>query len=137
MDIFMLEAKGSAASGAFYVRALAALALPFAGWARRPSEEEGRLSRNAAWLALALVVLVLLSFVRFNSTYFQGQGRYLYPAIAGVAWLWGEGLVRLVRRPALAFACALAVMLVLDGVAWGSLTEGFGLRLRPAGPGAL
>jgi hypothetical protein len=43
------------------------------------------------------VVFVFAAFLRFNATYFQAQGRYLFPAIGGIAlalaagWLeWGR-----------------------------------------------
>jgi hypothetical protein len=38
------------------------------------------------------LLIILFLFVRFNSEYFQGQARYLYPAIASVALIFGTAL---------------------------------------------
>lgn len=38
------------------------------------------------------VLLVGLSFAGFTSTYFQAQGRYLYPALLPLSVAWGAGL---------------------------------------------
>ncbi|MGE3127730.1 MAG: ArnT family glycosyltransferase [Fimbriimonadaceae bacterium] len=135
LDLFMLETKGSAQSSDFYVRILALLALPFLGWIRKPIPEGG-IGRPATWLSGTLLALVMAFFVLFNLTYFQGQGRYVFPAVAGLAWIWSEGLCRLVRRPAIALACALVLFTILDVVAWQTLVQGFPLRIQ-ANPGSL
>lgn len=45
-------------------------------------------------LGLALV-LVLASFAAFASTYFQAQGRYLYPALLPLSLMWAAGIERI------------------------------------------
>lgn len=81
------------------------------------------------WVVLAFLAVVVLLFIQFNSTYFQGQARYLYPAIASIAILLGVGAVRLMGRWAWA---ALAVLLIgLDlYVAWVLPVE-FEKRVSP------
>lgn len=44
----------------------------------------------------AVGLMVLASFVRFNLTYFQAQGRYLYPGIIPIALAYVLGLERLI-----------------------------------------
>ncbi len=51
--------------------------------------------RHALIVMAALAVLVLLSFIRFNLTYFQAQGRYLYPAIIPISLAMVIGIERL------------------------------------------
>lgn len=131
MDIFLLEWRGAKASAAVYSASLLLLALPFLGWAR--SGKEAGLDRRAAWLALGLTSVVLLFFVRFNSVYFQGQARYLFPALPGIAWLWAAGLRRLAPRPCIAYGAALALMLALFALSAATVVQGFPPRL-PAGP---
>jgi len=58
-------------------------------WREREDFSEGALR----WWAVAgvLFVLVLAAFVRFILTYFQTQGRYLYPALAPVVLAFAMG----------------------------------------------
>ncbi|MCC6402437.1 MAG: glycosyltransferase family 39 protein [Fimbriimonadaceae bacterium] len=132
LDLFMLETKGYAQSSEFYVRILAILAVPFLGCFFPPPAESPRISRPATYLSLLLLGLVMGFFVLFNMTYFQGQGRYVYPAVAAIAWLWAEGMCRVVRRPLFALACALVLFTILDVVAWQTLVQGFPLRTQAA-----
>jgi 4-amino-4-deoxy-L-arabinose transferase-like glycosyltransferase len=54
---------------------------------------------NEIWVVFAATfVLVLLAFIRFNTVFFQAQGRYLYPAIVPVAVLWVLGIEGLLPR---------------------------------------
>jgi 4-amino-4-deoxy-L-arabinose transferase-like glycosyltransferase len=41
--------------------------------------------KRTAWVLGVTVMLVLASFVRFNVSFFQAQGRYLFPALPAVA----------------------------------------------------
>jgi 4-amino-4-deoxy-L-arabinose transferase-like glycosyltransferase len=57
------------------------------------------LQQRRAWgLVLAsqgaVAALVCASFIGFTATYFQAQGRYLYPALLPVSVLWGLGMAR-------------------------------------------
>lgn len=59
-------------------------------WSRRPAHTQGY--RASFALLAALLLLVVLSFVGFTQTYFQAQGRYLYPAILPVSLIWALGI---------------------------------------------
>lgn len=48
-----------------------------------------KLAPGAGLLATAFFVVVVALFVQFNRTYFQGQARYLYPAVSSMALLYG------------------------------------------------
>lgn len=96
MDIYLFEAAGPL-SGVFYQAAMAVvfcvMTVGALGWMKLKEDSEGE------WRTPALAGVVLLTvgalFVQFNLTYFQGQARYLYPAIGAFALLWGAGLTRL------------------------------------------
>lgn len=51
--------------------------------------------RDALIVLMTVGVLVLLSFIRFNLSFFQAQGRYLYPAIIPIALAFVLGVERL------------------------------------------
>ncbi len=67
----------------------------FFGWSRLERSEENLATRKCLNLALVLMGVVLLLFVQFNSTYFQGQARYLFPAVAGSSIWCAFGLRKL------------------------------------------
>ncbi len=43
--------------------------------------------KNIGIVCITLLLLTLLSFIRFNITFFQAQGRYLYPALIPISML--------------------------------------------------
>ena len=74
--------------------------------------------RRALLVPALLGALVLASFVRFNMTFFQAQGRYLFPALPFWALLFVVGLGQLVpprARPWSALALAAAMLLLALG----------------------
>jgi 4-amino-4-deoxy-L-arabinose transferase-like glycosyltransferase len=64
---------------------------PWGGWAELTARE-----RAGFGLAALLVLGVLLGTVGYNLTYLQPQGRYLFPAMAGIASLAAVGLRELI-----------------------------------------
>ena len=65
------------------------------------------------------LALVLLAFIKFNLSFFQAQGRYLYPALVPISMLWALGFRELLPARLHRFAphAALAVTLVTQIVA--------------------
>lgn len=62
---------------------------------RRPRNAQILPQQFTAALTLALAgILVIASFAAFTATYFQAQGRYLYPALLPLSLLWGSGMDR-------------------------------------------
>jgi 4-amino-4-deoxy-L-arabinose transferase-like glycosyltransferase len=125
MDIFLPVPVYAVATG---------IALVLAGawiwqWARGPKEE-----RAFHRVVLAFLVVVGLLFVQFNMTYFQGQARYLYPAIASIAIVFGVGAVRLVGR--WAWAVLAGLLLALDLYVAAILPGEFERRMGPSGVAA-
>lgn len=55
--------------------------------------------KRAAWVLGAIAFVVLASFVRFNLTFFQAQGRYLFLALPVIALAFTAGWARLFPRP--------------------------------------
>lgn len=80
-------------------------------------------ARASVWMAVGFSAVVLLMFVRFNLQYFQGQARYLFPAMAPfAAWvgLGAESLLGSKRWAPFVLAAALAslcayVLVLLPG----------------------
>lgn len=67
-----------------------------------------------ATLANALFLALILGlFVMFNRTYFQGQARYLFPAIGPIAVAIGLGLASLVERRSWVGPMAAAIALLV------------------------
>lgn len=92
-----------------------------AGWlVRRPAIEPAFATsqRRASALLAGVALLVLTSFAAFAWTYFQAQGRYLYPAMLPLALLGAAGLRRAAgpaRRDAVSLA-VLGLLLVLSAL---------------------
>ncbi len=45
-----------------------------------------------------VLLLVLLAFLEFNASYFQTQGRYLYPALVPISAFWVLGVRKLLPK---------------------------------------
>lgn len=89
MDIFMFEELNMEKSGSLYsaIFVLAAVPLVLGAVSVAKAAKASKEIRNTALVATVFGVIVALLFLRFNAQYFQGQARYLYPALAVVAWL--------------------------------------------------
>lgn len=73
-------------------------------------------SRSVQILNAAFLVIVVLLFVMFNMTYFQGQGRYLYPAIGPIAIAMSAGCFVLLKEGGKVAVAVLAGILLLVNV---------------------
>ncbi|MCB8933079.1 MAG: hypothetical protein H6534_06505, partial [Chthonomonadaceae bacterium] len=94
MDIFL--------PAALYSVILAVFAIGLAGWfARFFRETEDPAAKTVRVVNLVFSLFVLAFFLRFNAQYFQGQGRYLMPAVAAFATAMASGLGFLGRGRAL------------------------------------
>ncbi|MBS1722111.1 MAG: glycosyltransferase family 39 protein [Armatimonadetes bacterium] len=127
MDVFMFEGMGMDRSNALYVALWVVLAIPLAVGAvaaMRAKETKVAVVTNALFL-----LIVTLLFVRFNMQYFQGQARYLYPALAPLAWCFGLGMVKLSKtRATVSWIVAVAFLVLLDVAAYTELLSGFARR---------
>lgn len=99
---------------------------------RAPEEDDGR-AVNLMNLAFFLVVLAL--FVQFNKTYFQGQARYLFPAIGpiSIAIVWGAASLWK-SRPAVPIGALLACLLALNAFVLSWLPSEFRQRVVQTEP---
>jgi hypothetical protein len=80
-------------------------------------------------LHLILLAFTTLLFIRFNLQYFQGQARYLFPAMVSFAYLFAFGSVRLMKaKPQLAFLVPTIFLGLLNFAAIQAITSGFPLR---------
>lgn len=82
--------------------------------APEPHAEEPRPSMLGSARSRAITVLsvhavfVLAGFLNFNSTYFQAQGRYLFPALAALSLALAGGWLQFARRREAAAGCGIA-----------------------------
>lgn len=67
---------------------------------------------KAVFVGLAISVVTVLLFIGFNMTYFQAQGRYLYPALAPTALVLGLGWVGIFKSQ---WKAALVVVSLIFG----------------------
>jgi 4-amino-4-deoxy-L-arabinose transferase-like glycosyltransferase len=89
MDIFW-------PSGLYIALILLFVAL-FLGWVFRVMRKEDRDFKAVQILHIGFVLLIGALFVQFNMQYFQGQGRYLFPALGPIAVIFSLGLVYFAR----------------------------------------
>ena len=59
------------------------------------------------------LALVLLAFIKFNMSFFQAQGRYLYPALIPITVLWTLGIERMLPESKRHLAPYISVGIVL------------------------
>lgn len=86
---------------------------------------------NSALVLWTFFAVILVLFIQFNLTYFQGQARYLYPAIATLAVAFGTGSSRWFGRwPVASWTVPWAVLGFLNVYILASiLPTAFALRL--------
>lgn len=93
-----------------YVLAWLPLAAALLGYVlRRNAKAEGGASRTDAIVLGVLLAATTAAFAGFTWTYFQAQGRYLYPAMPALTALVAGGLYRLTgerRTPIVLLGCA-------------------------------
>lgn len=129
MDIFL--------PNAIYVVALVAV---FGFWANGTlalNREDSASARRSLWPSWCFLFAVALLFVRFNLQFFQGQARYLFPAIAPWAILYGMGATRSKKfgRPiAISMTAFLALVSIYAGM---RLRPEFEIRISSAWNGEL
>ena len=137
MDIFLFERMGGEQSGALYL----ALGLPLFGlmllgllrlpsYAQEADDQAQPDPRPWALVGGVFLLVTLVLFLRFNAQYFQGQARYLFPALGVLAAWFALGAVRLAGAHARhAWIAVTVVMLVYAWLGYGAITQGFPVRL--------
>jgi 4-amino-4-deoxy-L-arabinose transferase-like glycosyltransferase len=113
MDIFLNETgRPGSRPETFYRLAIAALGLATLAWTLLVSKPSWKESKPVQILNMAFFLVVAVLFIRFNMQYFQGQARYLFPAIGPVAC--GIGMVLAsAKSPKVSVGAFGAVMLAL------------------------
>ena len=126
MDVWLMEASGQVASDTVYRLILALLLVPAVAWAfglRTCSDGPSKAFHITGAVLLGVVALL---FVRFNMQYFQGQARYVYPAVAPIMVGLGFGLCHLLGgRREWAWAWAAGFLAVIQVLAVKALTDAF------------
>ena len=129
MDIFLFERMKPAGGAALYRLVFGLMGVAGLGWllSLRGTEDGGA---KALYLVNATLLLVVVAlFIRFNLQYFQGQGRYLYPAVAPIALCLGAGACYWMReRRDRAWMAVAGLLFLLDWAAYQAIVQGFPLR---------
>lgn len=139
MDIFLFESLDPDRAGALYLAVLLLLAVPILlGQLNLPllklQNDQDALPEPSRFqiLHLALLAVVTLLFVRFNMQYFQGQARYLFPALPSFAYLVALGARRIAApNPDRAWLVVTLPLLALTTLAYLQILESFPLRTPP------
>jgi 4-amino-4-deoxy-L-arabinose transferase-like glycosyltransferase len=133
MDIFLSE--GSSANEprqTLYRLLLAGMVLVFLGWALATARGDFSSSRLVQAMNALFLATVVMLFLRFNAQYFQGQARYLFPAIAVIGAGVGAASAS-VRKPAAAVAAVAIVLGGLNAYVIATLPQEFARRTESGG----
>ena len=81
-----------------------------------------------------VLAVVAALFVGFNATYFQGQARYLYPAVAVLGVVVARGLGAWLKdNRAHTWVVLVGSLGLLCFAAYSQITDGFAVRVSRAG----
>lgn len=112
MDIWLNETglPTGAAPNALYRVLIVLSVIAFLGWLGSWKRyDEGR-SRSVQGMNLVFFLVIALLFLSFNMQYFQGQARYLLPAIGPISCGFGLGALTICKGRWLPAVLALAVV---------------------------
>ncbi len=113
-----------------YRISLAIMLITGLAWLFSFRQQEWKPSSAVQWMLLLFVILIKLSFLSFNMQYFQGQGRYLYPAIGSITVAIVVGAHVLLRERAKFLTWGFAILLFLANLyAISILPHEFALRM--------
>lgn len=138
MDIFLNERGTSAtlptAPNSLYRMLIAATFLITALWALALRKPEWSVHSRVHWILGIFLAIVAILFLRFNAQYFQGQARYLFPAISCFGIGTAIAILLLVRDR---WQAGLAVLVLglgaLNAYALGRLPGEFSRRTSSIG----
>ena len=135
MDIFLMESRDSTeTSDTTYRLILALLGVAAVGWLFHVRSGLDAQAKAFHLVQGTLLLVVVVLFVRFNLQYFQGQARYLYPAVSAISIGLGAGLCQLMgRRKDVAWVVAGVFLAIVQALALQAIERGFADRTL-AGP---
>lgn len=130
-DIFMFESLGAAKSVQTTLSlSFVLIVLALMGSLAMGQLKDDKPGKRFAWVGVIFGATVIAFFVSFNKQYFQGQARYLYPAIAPISWLLSGGVCLLLGKNRLwSWAVVCVALGALDLVALNEVVAGFALRV--------
>jgi hypothetical protein len=130
MDIWLNETGTPGGGKDVVYRLLIGLTLVLlAAWILSFFRSDWKESRPVQIINAAFLVVVILLFLSFNKTYFQAQGRYLYPAIGPIAIALSVGcFVLLKERGKVAVAVLAGILLLVNVYAMAKLPAEFQKR---------
>jgi 4-amino-4-deoxy-L-arabinose transferase-like glycosyltransferase len=93
---------------------------------------------SAALLLTSSGLLTLATYLGYNLTFYQAQGRYLFPALIPLGIGWSFGLREILRRKnARIIAIVLALVTMLGAIRWLTRTGSSKWQILTNGSGAL
>ncbi len=130
MDIFMFEGLGMLKSDQIYFSLSVILTvLLVMSLTKAKAVALNSKWRNVAIIHTAFFLAIVLAFLQFNGQYFQGQARYIYPALFPIAMILGTGLYAISKSKSwipVALICVFFVVLDYDAIR--EISEGFAIR---------
>jgi 4-amino-4-deoxy-L-arabinose transferase-like glycosyltransferase len=131
MDIWLNETGTPGGGKDIVYRLLLAIGLILiAAWVASFFRSDWKESRAVQIVNACFLVVVVLLFISFNKTYFQAQGRYLYPAIGPIAVALSSGcFVILKDRGKVAVAVLAGILLLVNVYAMAKLPTEFQKRM--------
>jgi 4-amino-4-deoxy-L-arabinose transferase-like glycosyltransferase len=131
MEIF-LPMSFYIAGWVFIAVLLVGLVVRMRGLKQESADQQLPDPRPFLWINLALFVVALALFVQFNLTYYQAQARYLFPAIAPIAFALGLGAEGLMGgRSKYAWVTVSLVLAILLAMSLTVLPGAFEARMLP------
>lgn len=133
MDIFINERgtsfTGPGGTNALYRVLLVLTVLCFASWLLALKKQEWKAHSRVQVLAVSFFGIVALLFLRFNAQYFQGQARYLFPAIGPIGIGFAIGILAVARdRWKIALGVYIGVLIALNAYVLSRLPSEFQRR---------
>jgi 4-amino-4-deoxy-L-arabinose transferase-like glycosyltransferase len=108
---------------------LALTLLCFIAWIATFFKADWKEARAVQVLNAAFIAIVVLLFLRFNLQYFQGQGRYLYPAIGPISLAISAGCFVLLKdRGKVGVAVVAGVLMLVNAYSFAKLPSEFQKR---------
>ena len=114
MDIWLNETgrANSDTPNSIYRLFLAVMVIGYLGWIASVVKQTDKSSKSFQLLSGIFLVTVFVLFLKFNLQYFQGQARYILPAIGPIAIGFASGILYLLKDR---WSAALALTALLFG----------------------
>ncbi|MFZ4509143.1 MAG: ArnT family glycosyltransferase [Fimbriimonas sp.] len=130
MDIWLTDSGSPTGYSGLYMVILGVLGVGAVAFLPAAFDNEHKKTGDATLIQVAFTLLIVLLFVRFNTTYFQAQARYLLPALGPIAVGIALGWAHLLKkRPLVPLALFVVLLLGANAFAFAKLPSEFAKRI--------